>query len=581
MSGSSVSKDRFVRVLTNGIVVSDELVQERFTKVSKGLAAVQAEIARLNRAGVVPSAGFLTQVQTLKQQLATAMQQPGNQAKCDALKPLKSAFRTIAQQSAQRVDVILADVDLMRQQAVAAQSAINNAQAGIQQIANPAFSATLVAQLATVRNNCPDTAAAMSPAQVRTATQGLTACAADATEIAKRVGPVVQALALHAAKLAEVNTALAALSAITVKITELPQKNAADTTLAALTQRRDGLANAVPATLSLEMRAAAALLADITTATTTGNLRLAWSNALARRDIIRTDAAEYEAIGKKKTSAPLESAAAKLKDELAKLEALSVANPKAATDQLPKVESDYNQLKTQFGKAVWDAKLFQSVEDLIAANPDGPEAQMKKALGTDKRGKDLFEQRLLQVYSNPYLTSNETRLLSPGEMVAINTYTCPDYSQMNAHLLGLTPLPKYDPDDEPESRFLEEPTVDQVEVKNKQCLAALAKLPNYVGAGPTLRGCRKRYPKDDEDFQLNKEYTLKAIWSTSTKKPFEGPWHFTITGSTGKNVAMLSRYPNEEEVVYLPGTKFKVIRLTGTHSDAADIATVRVVLEQV
>lgn len=134
MSGSSVSKDRFVRVLTNGIVVSDELVQERFTKVSKGLAAVQAEIARLNRAGVVPSAGFLTQVQTLKQQLATAMQQPGNQAKCDALKPLKSAFRTIAQQSAQRVDVILADVDLMRQQAVAAQSAINNAQVGISRL---------------------------------------------------------------------------------------------------------------------------------------------------------------------------------------------------------------------------------------------------------------------------------------------------------------------------------------------------------------------------------------------------------------------------------------------------------------
>ncbi|HEY6432589.1 MAG TPA: hypothetical protein VIZ17_11465, partial [Acetobacteraceae bacterium] len=103
-------------VLTHGMLTSPALVKGRQDKVNEGLAKVQAQIARLTQAGVQPSAGFLAQFQALQQQLAVAMQQPSNEAQRAALKPVKDAARTIAKQSAQRVDVILADVAIMRQQ---------------------------------------------------------------------------------------------------------------------------------------------------------------------------------------------------------------------------------------------------------------------------------------------------------------------------------------------------------------------------------------------------------------------------------------------------------------------------------
>ena len=211
-----------------------------------------------------------------------------------------------------------------------------------------------------------------------------------------------------------------------------------------------------------------------------------------------------------------------------------------------------------------------------------PEAKMNRAaLGLDKLGKDVFERRLLKVYDTARKQGTpEINLLSPGEAVAIHSYTCGDYAQMNGHLLGINPLPDY-PSNEVETHVLVQPTVDQVEIKNDQACAALKKLPNWPG-GSTSRGVRSRYPDDDKDFAQS-TYTLKAFWSTATTalRDFEGPWRFEITGNSGKNVKSLSRYPTEDEVLYLPGTTFQVISRSGVHAGKDDTRCITVILKEV
>ena len=223
-----------------------------------------------------------------------------------------------------------------------------------------------------------------------------------------------------------------------------------------------------------------------------------------------------------------------MKEDLTNLETRSLTGPKAAIDELPTLQSAHDKLKADFKDKVADSNQLQRAKDLITANPDGPEAKMKAALGLDKLGKDVFERRLLKVYDTARKQGTpEINLLSPGEAVAIHSYTCGDYAQMNGHLLGINPLPDY-PSNEVETHVLVQPTVDQVEIKNDQACAALKKLPNWPG-GSTSRGVRSRYPDDDKDFAQS-TYTLKAFWSTATTalRDFEGPWRFEITGKSGK-----------------------------------------------
>jgi hypothetical protein len=44
-----------------------------------------------------------------------------------------------------------------------------------------------------------------------------------------------------------------------------------------------------------------------------------------------------------------------------------------------------------------------------------------------------------------------------------------------------------------------------------------------------------------------------------------------VFGNSGKNIAMLSAFPREDEVLYLPGTKFKVIDVDATNPSSIAI----------
>ena len=135
---------------------------------------------------------------------------------------------------------------------------------------------------------------------------------------------------------------------------------------------------------------------------------------------------------------------------------------------------------------------LQRAKDLITANPDGPEAEDEGGAGTSTSwAKISFRATAFESLQDTARKqgSPEINLLSPGEAVAIHSYTCGDYAQMNGLLLGIDPLPEYD-SSEMANRVLVEPTVDQVKIKNELACAALQKLPDWPG-GRTLRGVRK------------------------------------------------------------------------------------------
>ena len=51
----------------------------------------------LAQAGLAANPGYVAQLRTLADGMAAAMEQPDNQAKCEALEPIKLALLTIAE----------------------------------------------------------------------------------------------------------------------------------------------------------------------------------------------------------------------------------------------------------------------------------------------------------------------------------------------------------------------------------------------------------------------------------------------------------------------------------------------------
>ena len=86
---------------------------------------------------------------------------------------------------------------------------------------------------------------------------------------------------------------------------------------------------------------------------------------------------------------------------------------------------------------------------------------------------------------------------------------------------------------------------------------ALEKFPNYVG--DVVRYDTK---KSVNSWTPGKIKNFKSYTSTSKKKGFKwkGNVKFFIKSKTGKYVGFISAFPNEEEVLFGPNTKFKVLK---------------------
>lgn len=147
--------------------------------------------------------------------------------------------------------------------------------------------------------------------------------------------------------------------------------------------------------------------------------------------------------------------------------------------------------------------------------------------------------------SNFYkLAKEKAANIRPAEALGINRYTSIEYASMNKYLrAGKKPM---------------KGTLDAlIEVTN----SGLDKLPKYEGT--TYRGADlgsaiiKRY---EEAFTSGKPFTEIAYMSTTTDitKKFDGNVLFMLQGKNGVPVKVLSQFPGEEEVLFKPGTQFKI-----------------------
>ena len=377
----------------------------------------------------------------------------------------------------------------------------------------------------------------------------------DARAAATDASIKVDTLLARAAKVTEIDARLAELRDAGLKVVDAPMQTAAAQKVTALTTRRDTLAGASGGALALELAKAPILLADIQSAKGLAEQYASWGKSKATRTLIQGACAGYAAQGKKKNLDWLEQGAVKVTIDLAKVVAGSLADTQGAITDLNTVQLDYSRLKTRFLNEVMGPTLEKLANDKAAGDPTGAEAMMKQALSPAD-----FKQRLLEVYNTGIAFGTNMKTLSPGENVAVYTYTSDDYTEMNALLLGLPQAPTVD--------------LAKVKIKNDITIQALAKLPNYP-PGITKRG-EKPWPGADAQYTKDNVFAVRAFWSTGVGFNFPGVYQIAIHGKTGKNVATLSKFPNEAEVLFAPGTRFKVL----SRDDSQAPAKISVVVQE-
>jgi hypothetical protein len=183
-------------------------------------------------------------------------------------------------------------------------------------------------------------------------------------------------------------------------------------------------------------------------------------------------------------------------------------------------------------------QMVADVKTQALNDPSGAEGQMMASYSTEKN----FEKALRSACEVVALAEADVRL-TPGEVLAIYDYTTVNYTKINGYLLGSNEL-----------------TTKEVETFKKRvevAKKALANLPSYEG-GMTMRGERpwEGYKKT---YVEGKTYTIPIFWSTGVKMCFTDPLQISVFGKTGKDVQAMSAKAEETEVLFPPGTTFKVI----------------------
>jgi hypothetical protein len=243
---------------------------------------------------------------------------------------------------------------------------------------------------------------------------------------------------------------------------------------------------------------------------------------------------------KKQQGAQLVDYAQKLREQLKNIERIAKQDPESALFELRNLYGLQSSAGDLYKSAVLAPELLEKVKKLIVGDPKGAEAALQAVLGPKE-----FEERLLTVYNNARAAGcPDIELLAPGDAVAILNYTTQDYKAMNALLL----TGAIDGDDAAKQ---------SAQVKIERAINALAKLP-ACPASPSQRGEKRWQPLDGAQYTRGNEFAIKTFWSTGIGYNFNGYWNITVFGKSGKNIAPLSIIPGECEVLFTPGTRFRV-----------------------
>ncbi len=101
-----------------------------------------------------------------------------------------------------------------------------------------------------------------------------------------------------------------------------------------------------------------------------------------------------------------------------------------------------------------------------------------------------------------------------------------------------------------------------------------------MGETTTRRGERD-WDGWEEVYVKDQTFKCQGFWSTTTANPFAGKLQITITGRSGKNVAHLSQYADENEVLYPPDTEFRVVDRQDKRDSAGGLTESLIVVVEV
>ncbi|WP_149535568.1 ADP-ribosyltransferase domain-containing protein [Siccirubricoccus phaeus] len=573
-----VSVDEFVAVLTNGKVVGKEAVVKRDAAIARSLATLAAEAARLQAAGLESPALAGLQAKLAAQRQA-ALQAKDNAARYAALEPVLGAALAAAAQARAHADKALAQQAARDRAAAAALAACNGLAGTIDAIRPAALAAPLGAKLADLQNERVTHATVTAVGRLPAATSGLAALLDAAAALAAEVKAVAELARQRQALLDRLDPLLAAAREAVAKGLG---SAALQQALAVLEARRQALADAPMPKLQWLLAGAAGLLPELK----------ALTEALTRPPPARPvpmppAVAATPPSGASPPGAMSPGAAPPGAAPPGAVPTGAVptgATRPGATQPVPKpppaplksdapllaptAKEEAKLLKTARKAGALQARLQEKVAACLAAAPDGPEAQMIGALD-----RSVFDARLEDVYTQMLDNGIPMDLLRPGEAVAVFTYTTDDYTNMNRLKLGI-PLA----DKSPEGRPVVQDAAKLQQI-NAACEAALRKLPAIPGI--TRRGERSLFPGWDTQYAFPGEFTMPAFWSTSTAQPFDGPITVTVKGESGRNIADFSQYADEAEVLYPPGTCFKVTNREDTLDATGKIVKVAVWVEEI
>jgi ADP-ribosyltransferase exoenzyme len=504
MSGS-VSLDHFVKVLSGGLIVTDALLDLRNRKVQEVQSELAAEIARLTKVGL--HSEELTHVaDELAQARQAAMHKGDNKAKTDALERVKAAGQKVVADARKKVDSYLADQQAYLDEQQKARAAIEAAQGAVEQISHPPSQQKLDGNLQALQKLFIKLSSTSDAALLRNHTQELESCAAEAARI---VAAAAEAAKLSTPKpspgivVGRPNTAGDAAPAQS-RATEVKPPPGV---VVGRPQPADDAALTQPPATEAEPPPA---------------IDVGGPGPVANAAVAQPPAPEVVAPPTDVTTPTAPP-----------------STPETGTPPSPPTDAPPKTLAQQLR--------------------DDPGAGTAELLNSGME-QWKFDSRHSAASTQAASVGADITKLSEAEVVALYTYTTEDYTNMNRAEMNKRKepgkeLPLLDRD--PHSGRICEKRPAVLEVLNEITKIALGKLDD-LGQITSSRG-EIAWEGWTEVYVKDKTFNCQGFWSTSTAAPFALALQITVTGRSGKSVAHLSQFAKEAEVLYPPGTAFRVV----------------------
>ncbi|NEO85306.1 MAG: hypothetical protein F6J87_13815 [Spirulina sp. SIO3F2] len=233
--------------------------------------------------------------------------------------------------------------------------------------------------------------------------------------------------------------------------------------------------------------------------------------------------------------------------------------------ELDRAEQDIERKKQEIKKLEKEVEKWEnySVPDSQKQRMIAQKQKMIADRESDIKKKQEFVKDTKKTLNKAEEQAAKDKHLNKDEIAGVCNYTGSRYKRMNALLRGdyKTFEENLQPGETMEEALAS--TRQDIELAN----SSLDKLPAYQGEDgkpPIVHRGSNLPPEVVDKYEPGQEVTEEAFTSTSTaaESAYQKNTKFEIYSKNGKEIKNYSQYPNEKEVVFPPGTKFKVLEKT-------------------